>query len=185
MQSLMKLDQVLCCLCPLCSSEFTSYSPQRTLETLNQHVSRRHGREARIVSVENLRRLMCVPTGLNGSYICAQTPTPDVSINFCCRSLFEQRSLILEETMAENEMKITQSEMLSFYSAPKNHSFVKECIEMLLEGERLSRHSWVDFLRHQMALDEKGSASSRAWVLVHTFSTIQHYASTISAFAFF
>ena len=181
----MKMDQVLCYLCPLCPSEFTSYSLQRTLETLNQHISRRHGREARIVSVENLRRLMCVPTGLNGSYICAQTPTPDVSTNFRCRSLFEQRSLILEETMAENETKITQSEMLSFYPAPKNHSFVKECIEMLLEGERLSRHSWVDFLRHQMALDEKGSASSRAWVPVHTFSSIQHYASTMAAFAFF
>ena len=179
------MDQVLCYLCPLCPSEFTSYSLQRTLETLNQHISRKHGREARVVSVQNLRRLMCVPTGLNGSYICAQTPIPDVSTNFRCRSLFEQRSLILEETMTENELKMTQSEMFSFYPAPKDHSFVKECIEMLQEGERLSRHSWVDFMRHQMALDEKGSASSRAWVPVHTFSTITHYASTMAAFAFF
>jgi hypothetical protein len=43
--------------------------------------------------------------------------------------------------MTEDGLTMTQSEMFSFYPAPKDHSFVKECVEMLLEGERFSRHS--------------------------------------------
>ena len=85
--------QVLCYLCPVCPNEFAPYSLHRTLETLNQHITRKHGRESRLISVENVRRLLATQSGPNASFV-----THAVEIaknqNFRCMSLYEQRTMI-------------------------------------------------------------------------------------------
>ena len=178
------MEQVLCYLCPHCPNEFTNYSLQRSLDLLNQHICRRHHRDQRLSSADGLRRLLCVQTGPNGSF--ATPPVAEIlGSNFRCRSLFEQRSMILEQTMAEDELTLSAAQMYALFPPPKDNANIQGCTAMLLQGEKNSRNSWADFLRHSMALDEKGCASSRAWVPVHTTTTVNHYAATMAAFAFF
>ena len=177
--------QVLCYLCPVCPNEFAPYSLHRTLETLNQHITRKHGRESRLISVENVRRLLATQSGPNASFV-----THAVEIakkqNFRCMSLYEQRTMILEQSLSEDGCQMTPSDMhLMFPPIKDKLPRHKECIEMLLEGEMVAKKSWSDFLRHSMALDEKGCASSRAWIPVHCKTSVEHYASTMAAFAFF
>ena len=93
--------------------------------------------------------------------------------------------MILEQTMAEDELTLSAAQMYALFPPPKDNANIQGCTAMLLQGEKISRNSWADFLRHSMALDEKGCASSRAWVPVHTTTTVNHYAATMAAFAFF
>ena len=176
------MEAVLCYFCPVCPNEFEKYALHRSLETLNQHITRRHGREAQVISGENVRRLLATQTGQNGSFVTSQLEI--VHQDFRCRSLHEQRSMILEQSLGEDEGKTSLNDMRLLFPALKDKSQLKLCIDMLLEGETLGKKPWSDFLRHSMALDEKGCASSRAWVPVHCKTTVEHYSSTLASFAF-
>jgi hypothetical protein len=103
------MEAVLCYLCPVCPSEFEHYALHRSLETLNQHITRRHGREARVISGENVRRLLATQTGPNGSFVTSQLEI--VHQDFRCRSLHEQRSMILEQSLGEDEGKTSLNDM--------------------------------------------------------------------------
>jgi hypothetical protein len=110
----------------------------------------------------------------------------DKKQNFRCMSLYEQRTMILEQSLAEDGCRMTPCDMRLLFPTVKDKlPRLKQCIDMLLEGETVAKKSWADFLRHSMALDEKGCASSRAWVPVHCKTSVEHYASTMASFAFF
>ena len=131
------MEAVLCYLCPVCPSEFENYALHRSLETFNQHITRRHGREARVISGENVRRLLATQTGPNGSFVTSQLGI--VQQDFRCRSLYEQRSMILGQSLGENESKTTLSDMRLLFPALKDKSHLKMCIDMLWEGETLGK----------------------------------------------